>query len=120
MGNDAFSEDMATQGLKHLKGGKEEVRLTHSMLPPTLDIMASFSGGGVDGGASASSVSDGDGSVAESQDMESKAATATSAPHATLPSLAADTADGTGSAMTGASGSLSPPSPSVPNLNSSE
>ena len=43
-GNDAFSEAMRKEGLKHLKGGGEEVRLTHTMLPPELDLMASFAG----------------------------------------------------------------------------
>lgn len=95
IGNDAFSEDMATQGLKHLKGGKEEVRLTHSMLPPTLDIMASFSGGGVDGGGADGGGADrggadGVGGGEESHGTEGKAGTATrSAPTPPPPPVAA-------------------------------
>jgi len=41
-GDDGFSKEMTDHGLKHMKEGKEEVRLKHEMLPPALDMSAFF------------------------------------------------------------------------------
>lgn len=42
MGDDAFTRDMKEHGLKHVRKGGGEVRITADMLPPALDVCSAF------------------------------------------------------------------------------